>query len=134
MTETIKKNDSNAIWILKHSSASARMLWMICSELMLDKEINLKILARRQAEEVLCAEKRFLLGWYPSFLLCPRTSITEGNISKQVFRLFACIIVSNNISFLMWMKPKLTAVSSEAKLRNTENCCPSKVCDFVVLS
>lgn len=127
-------HDSNAIWILKHLSASARMLWIICSELTLGKEINLKILARRQAEEVLCAEKRFLLDWYPSFLLCPRTSNTEGSISKQVFRLFACIIVSNNISFLMWMKPKLTAVSSEAKLSNTENCCPSKVCDFVFLS
>lgn len=133
MTETVKENDSNAIWILKHLSASARMLWMICSELTLDKEINLKILARRQAEEVLCAEKCFLLDWYPSFLLCPRTSNTEGSISKQVFRLFACIIVYN-ISFLMWMKAKLTAVSSEAKLSNTENCCPSKVCDFVFLS
>lgn len=65
MTETVKENDSNAIWILKHLSASARMLWMICSELTLDKEINLKILARIQAEEVLCAEKRFLLDWYP---------------------------------------------------------------------
>lgn len=31
----------------------------------------------------------------------------------------------------MWMKPELTAVSSEAKLRNTENCCLSKARDFV---
>lgn len=61
-----------------------------------------------------------------------QNSNTEEILFKYyVFLCFLYFLIILYISFLMWMKPRLVAVWSEAKLKSTENCCFQKAWDFV---